>query len=157
MEFSNSTVAGNISTINNLMIDQGGVGNPDDPEIQYEVVDGTLYIVLYHGDLGTGDQILAIQLCQSAKVTPWQRFQFVVFVLGLFHVKMACADAMWCLFIKPKEAHEDETSLLQDVAKLCPQETRIVMSNPGFCCMHQIILHTGISWHLDCWKVEARK
>jgi len=71
MEFSNSTVAGNISTIKNLM-EQGGVGDPRDPEIIYEVKDITLYIIIFHGDLGTGDCIFSIQLQRSIEKTPWK-------------------------------------------------------------------------------------
>ncbi|KAG6847022.1 hypothetical protein H0H93_010587 [Arthromyces matolae] len=58
MEFSNSTVSGNISTILNLM-DQGGIGDPSDPDNPYEVKDATPYVILFHGDLGTGDRILS--------------------------------------------------------------------------------------------------
>ena len=100
MQFSNSTVSGNISTIIDLM-KQGGVGDPNDPDTVYEVKDGMLYIIFFHGDLGTGDRILSIQLRRSIEKTPWNRFQFVVFVPGLFHVKMACVDALWRLFIMP--------------------------------------------------------
>ena len=93
MEFSNSTVAGNISAIKNLIM-QGGVGDPEDTEIAYKVVDCTLYLILFHGDLGTGDRILSIQLRRSVEATPWDRFQFIIFVPGLFHIKMACADVL---------------------------------------------------------------
>jgi uncharacterized protein DUF6589 len=97
MEFSNSTVSGNISTIKNLA-EQGGVGDPDDPEQQYNVADLSKHVVLFHGDLGTGDRIMSLQLCRSLEDTPWNRFQFVVFVPGLvFWAKSTpCANAV-CL------------------------------------------------------------
>lgn len=46
MEFSNSTVAGNISTITDLMR-QGGVGDPDDLDTIYKVKDGMLYMFFF--------------------------------------------------------------------------------------------------------------
>ena len=152
MEFSNSTVSGNISTIQNLM-EQGGVGDPNDPEIQYIVEDLTLHIILFHGDLGTGDRIYSIQLRRSIEKTPWNRFQYVIFIPGLFHVKMACADALWRIFIQPYNARVDDTCLMQDVSKLRPRETGIMASNPGFRRMHQVILHSGICRRLDCFRL----
>ena len=154
MEFSNSTVAGNISTIKNLM-EQGGVGDPKDPEIIYEVKDMTLYIITFHGDLGMGDCIFTIQLWRSIEKTPWKRFQFAVFVPGLFHFKMACTDALWCIFIQPSKARLDDTSLIQDISKLQPKETGIITSNPGCHRMHQSIGHVGVCRHLDCWRITV--
>lgn len=69
MEFSNSTVSGNISTIKNLA-EQGGVGNPDDPEQQYNVVDLSKHVILFHGNLGTGNRIMSLQLHQSIEDMP---------------------------------------------------------------------------------------
>ena len=156
MEFSNSTVAGNISTIIDLMR-QGGVGDPDDPDTIYEVKDGMLHIIFFHGDLGTGDRILSIQLRRSIEKSPWNRFQYVVFVPGLFHVKMACVDSLWRLFIMPAMAREDKTSLMKDIGVLRPKETGIMGSKPGFHRMHDTILHAGICRRLDCWHEEVTR
>ena len=156
MEFSNSTVAGNISTIINLM-NQGGVGDPDDLDTIYEVKDGMLYMFFFHGDLGTGDRILSIQLRRSIEKSLWNRFQYVVFVPGLFHVKMACVDSLWRLFIMPSVAREDKTSLMKDIGILRPKETGIMGSRPGFRRMHDTILHAGICRRLDCWREEVMK
>jgi hypothetical protein len=54
-------------------------------------------------------------------------------------------------------ACEDETCLLQNVAKLRPWETGIIISNPGFHRMHQIIIHASICQCLNCWKVKITK
>jgi hypothetical protein len=40
----------------------------------------------------------------------------VVFVMSLFNLKMACADAIWCIFIEPKAARDDAMSLMHFVA-----------------------------------------
>lgn len=156
MEFSNSTVSGNISTIIDLM-KQGGVGDPNDPDTIYKVKDGMQYIIFFHGDLGTGDRILSIQLRRSIEKSPWNRFQFVVFVPGLFHIKMACVDALWRLFIMPAIVREDNTSLMKDIGVLRPKETGIMGSKPGFRRMHDTIRHAGICRRLDCWREEVMK
>ncbi|KAF8218994.1 hypothetical protein L208DRAFT_1344727, partial [Tricholoma matsutake] len=123
-------------------------------DVKFEVVDVSPFVVLFHGDLGTGDQILSIlQRCAIEK-TPWNQLQYVIFVPGLFHVKMACTDAVWRAFLKPLSAHLDPTSLMQDVAKLQSNETGTIGSNPGFCHMHQVIGHSGICRRLDCWIIE---
>lgn len=70
MEFSNSMVSRNISTVKNLA-EQGGVGDPNDPEIQDKVVDITPYVVLFHGDLGTGDRLLSIQSHRAIEKSAW--------------------------------------------------------------------------------------
>ena len=131
MEFSNSTVSRNISIVKNLT-EQGGVGDPNDPETQNEVVDLTPYVILFHSDLGTGDHLLSIQSCHAIEKSAWNQFQFAIFVPGLFHIKMACVDMLWCIFIQPPEGRVDDTCLMRDISKLHPKETGIIASKPGF-------------------------
>ncbi|KAG2045882.1 hypothetical protein BDR06DRAFT_985724 [Suillus hirtellus] len=57
--------------------------------------------------------------------TSKNRFQYVIFLLGLFHYKMACADALWHTHIQPKEEHDDENSLYQHIGILKPGFRRI--------------------------------
>ncbi|KAF6747015.1 hypothetical protein DFP72DRAFT_1075838 [Ephemerocybe angulata] len=155
MEFSNSTVAGNISTIIDLAM-QGGIGDPNDPEIGEEVEDISEHVVMFHGDLGTGDRILAILLRRSIETTPWRRFQFVIFVPGFFHFKMAIVDAMWRIFIMPLDARQDDTSLIRDVGILRPRETGKITSKPGYRQMMEVLQHSGICRRLDCWLIDAK-
>ncbi|KAI6097931.1 hypothetical protein EDD16DRAFT_1499008, partial [Pisolithus croceorrhizus] len=110
-------------------------------------------VVLMHRDLGTGEWLQAAQLCHSIKSTSWNHLQHIIFIPGLFHLKMACADALWHCFIYPLTVHEDETSLMCDVAQLCPRETGIFVTKPGFCQMHQLVGYVGIY----CWRVHACK
>jgi hypothetical protein len=156
MNCSNSSVSGNIETILNLM-EQGGLGDPNDMDAKFEVVDVSPFVVLFHGDLGTGDRILSILQRRAIEKTPWNRLQYAIFVPGLFHVKMACADAVWRAFLKPLSARLDPTSLMQDVAKLRSNETGTIGSNPGFRRMHQVIGHSGICRRLDCWRIEVNR
>jgi hypothetical protein len=76
--------------------------------------------------------------------------------MGLFHLEMACADAIWWIFIKPMRAREDSSSLMAFVALYCPHETGKIGSGPGFHHMHEVIQHNGIALWLDVWWTEAR-
>ncbi|KIK73800.1 hypothetical protein PAXRUDRAFT_177462, partial [Paxillus rubicundulus Ve08.2h10] len=144
MDMNNSTVSGNIQAVIDLLA-QGGIYDPSTTlDSNFDSPDISPYVVLVHGDLGTGEKLQAAQLCRSIKSTPWNRFQHVIFLPGLFHLKMACADAIWRCFIHPSAAREDETSLMRDVTQLRPKEIGIYTTKPGFCRMHQLIGHVGI-------------
>ncbi|KAF8415907.1 hypothetical protein L210DRAFT_962448 [Boletus edulis BED1] len=135
MDINNSTVSGNIQAIVKLLV-QGGVCDPTNSLFQVSgSPDLSEYVVLVHGDLGTGERLLT---------ATWDCFQHVIFVPGLFHLKMACAD--------PLTAREDETSLMRDVSHLRPKETGTYISKPGFRRMHQLIGHAGVVRWLDCWR-----
>ncbi|KAG1803053.1 hypothetical protein EV424DRAFT_1474635 [Suillus variegatus] len=121
MDVSNSTVAGNIQSVINLL-KQGGITEPntfDDPEIP----DISEYVVLFHGDLGTGERLQAVQQRCAIENTPWDRFQHVVFVP---------ADSIWRTFLQPSAVRLDETSLMRDVGVLRPKETGLYGTKPGF-------------------------
>ncbi|KAF8900874.1 hypothetical protein CPB84DRAFT_1815332 [Gymnopilus junonius] len=96
-------------------------------------------VILVFGDLLTGKHIRSLLESCTEEWTLWQRFQFCIYVMGLFHLKMAAADAMWHIFIHPKKTRTptDENSLIE--------------------LMHEVIQHIGIVAHLDCWHIEAKK
>ncbi|KAI5982307.1 hypothetical protein EDD15DRAFT_2377924 [Pisolithus albus] len=158
MDINNSTVSGNIQAVMELL-EQGRV---EDPAVTSEAAIGDLpdiskYVVLMHGDLGTGERLQAAQLRRSIESTSWNRLQHIIFIPGLFHLKMACADALWRCFIYPSTVRKDETSLMRDVAQLRPRETGIFATKPGFRRMHQLVGYAGICRRLDCWRVHACK
>ncbi|KAJ7800011.1 hypothetical protein B0H13DRAFT_2244977 [Mycena leptocephala] len=105
MDNNQSTHAGNISAIENLLF-QGGSAR--------------------------------VLLRRSIESTPWLRYQFVVFVMGFFHLKMAAADALWRIFIEPKQGRQDDNSLMAYVTQSRPRETGKIGSNPGFRRMHDL-------------------
>jgi hypothetical protein len=94
--------------------------------------DMSAFVLLIHGDLLTKEQLDTIRDSRRIEDTPKNRFQFVVFLLGLFHCKMACADALWRTYLRAKEGRADLNSAYQHVGILWPQETRIMTSKPGF-------------------------
>ncbi|KAF7348211.1 hypothetical protein MSAN_01774300 [Mycena sanguinolenta] len=166
MDINQSTHSGNISAIENLLA-QGGVGPPVDPNEDplkipprrrlRNVVSLLNYVVLFFGDLGTFERVQGVLLRRSIEGTPWLRHQFIVFVMGFFHLKMACADAIWRIFIEPKDSRIDNNSLMAYVAQHRPRETGKIGSNPGFRRMHEVIRHDGIVLRLDAWRVEAKR
>lgn len=156
---NNSQVSGNVDAIYHIL-EQAGVGDPSTQASTSHrprkfVVDISGHVIIIFGDLGTGDRIDGGQRRRSIERTPWRRLQFIIFVLGLFHFKMACVDAIWRIFISPVAARHDDTCLMKDVSILRPRETGIIGSKPGFRRMHQIIQQSGICRRLDCWRTEA--
>ena len=163
MDVNESTHAGNISAITDLL-SQGGVGDPSeltekDKRTQWiqKTTSVLQYVVLFFGDLATAERVMAVLQRRAIEGTPWRRFQFVVFVMGLFHLKMAAADAIWRIFLEPKNSREDPTSLMSFVSLHRPRETGKIGSAPGFRRMHEVIAHEGIALRLDAWTTEVRK
>ncbi|KIL61934.1 hypothetical protein M378DRAFT_48707, partial [Amanita muscaria Koide BX008] len=111
-------------------------------------------VVLVSGDLLTGERIRSLQQSRSIEATKWRRFDFVVFVMGLFHLKMACADAIWRLFIRANKGPGsiDSTSLIELIGQIRPRETGKFTSGPSFRALHEAIQHIGAMLRLDCWR-----
>ena len=153
MEVNNSTVSGNIQAIDKLL-EQGGIFNPKD-ELEPEF-DATEYIIPFHGDLGTGERIQSIYECRGFEHQEYKRKHMIYFCPGLFHSKMACADTLHRILIKPDGINKDKTCLMNDVKVLRPREMHIIETKPTFRQMHQSISHAGICRRLDCWRVLAQ-
>ncbi|KAG2109297.1 uncharacterized protein F5147DRAFT_576122 [Suillus discolor] len=115
------------------------------------------HVLLVHGDLLTKERLDTIIKSRRIEDTPKCCFQHVVFVPGLFHFKMACADALWHTWIQPQAGRTDVNSLWQHVGILRPHESGKFASKPGFRWMHHDVLHHDL-WAsiLDCWLVEAQ-
>ncbi|KAF7333245.1 hypothetical protein MSAN_02426600 [Mycena sanguinolenta] len=157
MDIKQSTVAGNLQVIPNLL-EQGGVGDPLQESSSIWENDARSmipYVILFHGDLGTGERLMSLLQRRSIEHSPWHRYQYVIYVMGLFHLKMACTDAIYRIFIEPKGGREDVNSLMRLVALNRPKETLKIASDPGFRRMHEVIMHTGAALRLDAWRIEA--
>lgn len=102
MPIKQSTTDGNIEVMDTLLR-QSGIGECEDAEFdpQYDV-DMSAHILLVHGDLLTKERLDAIVKSQCIEDTLKHRFQHVVFIPGLFHFKMACADVLWHTWIQPQ-------------------------------------------------------
>ncbi|KAK7692967.1 hypothetical protein QCA50_004608 [Cerrena zonata] len=154
MDINPSTVGANADVLED-MFRQAGIGDPtEEGQAHVTAVENT--VILVHGDLGTGERIESLQQARAAERTPARRLQNVVFVPGLFHLKMACADALWRIFIEPKQSHDDANSLFRHVGQIRPKETVKFASNPGFRRMHEVIQHIGIVSRLDFWREKVK-
>ncbi|KIL57951.1 hypothetical protein M378DRAFT_87211 [Amanita muscaria Koide BX008] len=134
-------------------MEQVGYGDPSDED----AVDISKHVVLIHGDLGTGERINTILKRRACERRPWERFQYVEFLPGYFHVKMACVDTIWRIAIKPALGRQDETCVMKDVGVFRPRETGTVVSKCEFRRMHQLIKHIGTVRRLDCWRIAVHK
>lgn len=156
MDTACSTPAENAEVMDDMTTKQAGVGDPaEDPSL----VDLRNFVILLFGDLGVGERLQSVLASRSVEKTPWRRMQFVIYCLGLFHVKMACADAIWRIFIskRPSRNESDQHSLMKLVSILRPKETRKMETKPGFRRMHETIEHVGIVSWLDCWRLMAKE
>ncbi|KAJ3768390.1 hypothetical protein FB446DRAFT_792318 [Lentinula raphanica] len=149
-----ATPAENGAILEDTLSGQAGLGDPkDNPKLQ-DIED---HVILLFRDLGVGDRIQSLLASRSEEQTPWRRLQFLIYVLGLFHVKMACADAVWHTHIESAKSRQnaDDFSLMNE--KLRPRETRKIQSKPGFRTMHDIIQQIGSVTRLDIWRIEVGK
>ncbi|KAF7421190.1 hypothetical protein PC9H_011710 [Pleurotus ostreatus] len=154
LDVAPSTPASNARAIEELLA-QAGITDPSKNE--GNSVDIGNQVLLISGDLLTGERICSLLSSRLEEQTPWRRMQYVVYVMGLFHLKMAAAEAIWRIFIRDKSAREDPTSLMELLSQIRPQETGKLGSKPGFRRMHEAIQHVGIVLRLDCWRILANE
>ncbi|KAM6504000.1 hypothetical protein JOM56_000943 [Amanita muscaria] len=108
MNIKESTPDGNVEVLESLLR-QGGIGEPEDKKFDHEKdVDMSEHVLLVHGDLLTKERLDTVQDSRSIEGTPKRRFQYVIFLPGLFHFKMACVDALWRTWVQPKESCLDD-------------------------------------------------
>ncbi|KAI0699966.1 hypothetical protein BC835DRAFT_1267159, partial [Cytidiella melzeri] len=157
MDINQSKVSGNIDALLE-MLTQAGVGDAETAaKAKTEMADIGDMVQLVHGDLGTMERVLSAMERRAIDVTSTARLQFVVFVFGLFHLKMAAADALWRLLVTPEQSRKDTTSFMSFVAKLRPTRTGKLTNNATFREQHELINHVGEVLRLDAWRVEARR
>lgn len=113
-------------------------------------------VVLVHGDLATKERIDALRKMRSIEHSAKNRLDFVVFVPGLFHLKMAATDAFWRIHVEPLAGRDDTVGFFQYIHHLRAKETGKFASEPGFRRLHDAIHHSMWTDVLDCWRIEAR-
>ena len=160
---SPSTVPNNAVVLED-MFRQAGIRDPTDQDDEEAVGNEHLRelgnsVVIVFGDLLTGQHVRSLLESRSIEPTPWRRMQFVVFGMGLFHLKMACADAIWRVFIRSNSSSSslDTNTLMDHVSQIRPKETGKISTKPGFRRMHEVIQHVGIVSRLDVWRLAATK
>ncbi|CDO72246.1 hypothetical protein BN946_scf184970.g98 [Trametes cinnabarina] len=151
MDLNQSKISDNIAAIQE-MFKQAGVG-----DVESGGVDISEFVTLIHGDLGTYERVLSAVRRRSVEESPYNRLQSVIFIIGLFHLKMAAADAIWRILVSPDNARVDETSFMRLVGRLRPQESSRLVANAKFRQQHELINHVLTVLVLDAWRTEVKK
>jgi hypothetical protein len=108
-------------------------------------------VIMFHGDLLTMERLQSLLLYRSIEETPFWRCQYLIFIPGMFHLKMVAVEAIWKIYISYEPKHHDETSLMQSIQLVHPNETRCFKMGPKFCCMHKVIGLEDIVQQLEFW------
>lgn len=154
MNLNPASTGGNIEIVLNSLR-QLGFGDPEQG-----LRDVGNRVQLIHGDLGTYEHLLSAIKQRSPEATRLDRLQFVVPIPGLFHLKMAAADAIWRIFVlctKSTRRNPDETSFIEFLRILRPLETGKLSTKPTFRQQHEIIGDVGRTLRLDVWRVDIIK
>ncbi|TFK71828.1 hypothetical protein BDN72DRAFT_764370 [Pluteus cervinus] len=113
--------------------------------LEYKITDDyAKYAIICFGDLLTGERLRSFMESRHEEDDELLRHAHLVYGMGLFHLKMACLDAIWRILIQPKAAHDDKNSLMSHVKQIRPKETGKIETKPGFRRMHEVVLHTGL-------------
>ncbi|KAF9493445.1 hypothetical protein BDN71DRAFT_1508550 [Pleurotus eryngii] len=154
MDINQSTNDAQAQIIDNLLA-QASIGDPTDYP---HVTDLREHVLLVHGDLGTGERLFAVKQSRSIEDKEMCRLQPVIFVMGLFHLLMACAEAIWRMYIEPKEVCTDRepNSMYNHACGVRPGDSGHIGSKPSFQMMHEIIHQSAYARMLDCWQVKVK-
>jgi len=128
MDINQSTNNGQAQILENILI-QANLGDPTDMP---GVVDIREHIILIHRDLGTAERLEGIQASRAIESKPVCCLQYPVFIMGLFHYQMACADAIWRMIVEPKALRNGANSLYQQACLVRLHDSGWIGSKPGF-------------------------
>jgi hypothetical protein len=79
--------------------------------------------------------------------------EYLETVPGLFHVLMACGDAIWHTYLKPTDLRDDPQGVYQQFVKLNPTQTSKLKANTPFRMPHDGIDHILMAQILECTRV----
>ncbi|TBU61019.1 hypothetical protein BD310DRAFT_767432, partial [Dichomitus squalens] len=112
-------------------------------------------ITIFYGDLSTYERARSAKRQRKQEKTPYNRLQSCEFGLGMFHFKMAAADALWRIESEKEDARRDSTSFMKVVAKLRPDDSSRLVSSAKFRERHELIADVGTVLRLDAWRVAV--
>lgn len=157
MEINQSTKSGNLEVIQNLFT-QAGLHKPASSDhliSQNDELKDCVYLV--HGDLLTGERIYAVQHSCAPEESPWDQFQYIIFVFGLFHLQMACVDALYRNLLKLGESHYDKGGFSTYLKLLQPKDWGKIFTGTPFRVMHTTFIHAFTAIILETWRVMAQE
>ena len=157
MKLHNSTVDGNIKAVEESMR-QAGVWDIEELMKVHTVPGLEEVVILFHGDLGTWERIQSAQMYRALEKTSRERLQFLIFVPGLFHTKMACADALWRMFIEPPGIQKEKGSMLSFIDLFYPKLRRKIITNKaGFRVLNDCFTRVGAADRMECLRLAIQK
>ncbi|EJF62760.1 hypothetical protein DICSQDRAFT_58059 [Dichomitus squalens LYAD-421 SS1] len=133
---------------------QSGVGDPSRPE-QSHLKSIQEIITPFYGDLSTYEHVRSAKRQRKQEKMTYNRLQSCEIGLGLFHFKMAAADAFWRIVSEKEEARRDSMSFMKVVAKLRPDDSSWLVSGAKFRERHKLIADVGTVLRLDAWRVAV--
>ena len=78
--------------------------------------------------------------------------QGLINILGIFHIRMACVDAIWQIYISLKDQQQNEGGIFDLFKLLWPKEMAKVARNPGYRMLIDGIQHLIKSNVIICWE-----
>ena len=157
MKHYNSTVEGNINAIEDSLR-QAGVWNVEELMKVQPIPDLEEIVIPFHGDLGTWERIQSAQSYRALEKTSRDRLQFLIFIPGLFHTKMACADALWRMFIAPPGVQKEKASMLAFIDLFYPKlKSKIITNKAGFRVMNDCFTRVGAADRLECLRLLVQE
>ncbi|KAF8335733.1 uncharacterized protein EI90DRAFT_3152773 [Cantharellus anzutake] len=137
-----STIDGNIDAIMSLL-QQSGI-------VEAGVFEK--YIILVHGDLGTVEKVEGILRSRRIEESALERMHYLVAIPGLFHVRMACVDAMNRIHATGKDSRSDPNGLYKRLCLLFPNDlSKLNKAVPPFQMMNDGINYITQCTILDAW------
>ncbi|KAJ3775010.1 hypothetical protein FB446DRAFT_638776 [Lentinula raphanica] len=116
------------------------------------------YLEFFHGDLGTLERIEGLKKMRSIERSAQNRLDFLLYIPGLFHMKMAAADAYARIHVAPMENRGEKLGVNEYLNYLRPKATAefTSKSGPSFRSMHDAIHHVVWTDILQCFAREVK-
>ncbi|KAJ3721039.1 hypothetical protein C8R42DRAFT_581798 [Lentinula raphanica] len=116
------------------------------------------YLEFFHGDLGTLERIEGLRKMRIIEESAKDRLDFLLFIPGLFHMKMAAADAYARIHVTPVANRGEKLGVNEYLNYLRPRATAefTSKSGPSFRSMHDAIHHVVWTDILQCFAREVK-
>ena len=113
-------------------------------------------VVLMSGDLGVIERIVAIWQSHRIEFNLSECLQFVIVMIGLFHVKMACMDAFWRTYIQPTAICDFGGAIYQYMEMLNPKQKQKMMGSPTFRMLPRLSTTLPMD-HSEPWETDQTR
>ena len=135
-----STIDGNIEAIMSLL-EQSGIVDKGVFE---------KYVILLHGDLGTMEKIKGILHSQRIEESVLECY--LLPIPGLFHIRMACVDAINRIYATGNDLRSDPNGLYKHLCLLFPNNlSKLNKAIPPFRMMNDGLKYITQCTILDAW------